>query len=61
MDNIELPPEEVQILIEETRSIYNSIKFSCEGKYDDFNDIMENVYLHTKQIISIMNERDKHG
>ena len=61
MDNIELPPEEVQTLIEETKSIYNSIKYSYEGKYDDFNDIMENVYLHTNQVIGIMRERDKLG
>lgn len=60
-DNIELPSEEVQTLIEETKSIYNSIKFSYDGKYDDFNDIMENVYLHTKQVIGIMSERDKLG
>ncbi len=61
MDNIELPSGEVQTLIEETKSIYNSIKFSYEGKYDDFGDIMENVYLHTSQVINIMSERDKHG
>lgn len=58
-DNIELPSEEVQTLIEETKSIYNTIKFSYDGKYDDFNDIMDNVYLHTKQVISIMGDRDK--
>ena len=61
MDNIELPAGDIQTLIEETKSIYNSIKFSYEGKYDDFDDIMENVYLHTSQVISIMSERDKHG
>lgn len=61
MDNIELPPEEVKTLIEETKSIYNSLKFSCEGKYDNFDDIMENVSLHTAQVISIMNKSEKHG
>ncbi len=60
-DKIELPSKEVQTLIDETKSIYNSIKFSYDGKYEDFNDIMENVYLHTKQVISIMSEKAKHG
>ena len=61
MDNIELPPGEVQTLTEETKSIYNSIKYSYEEKCDDFNDIMENVYLHTSQVINIMSETEKHG
>jgi len=61
MENIELPYEEVQTLIKETTSIYNSIKYSYEGKYDDFDDIMETVYLHTKQLISTVSEEDKHG
>ena len=60
-DNIELLSEEVKTLIEETKSIYNSINFSCEGKYDDFDDIMENIYLHTSQVISIISERNTHG
>ena len=61
MDNIELPSGEVKTLIEETKSIYNSIKFSCAGKYDDFDNIMENVCLHTSQVISIMTEGEKQG
>jgi len=61
MDNIELPSEEVKTLVEETKSIYNSIEFSCEGKYDDFEDIMENVYLHTSQVISIISEGKERG
>ena len=61
MDNVELPSGEVKTLIEETESIYNSIKFSCEGKHDDFDNIMENVCLHTSQVISIMTEGEKHG
>ena len=59
VDDIELPPEEVTTLIEETKAIYNSIKFSHDGECDDFNDIMENVYLHTEQVISIMSEVNK--
>jgi hypothetical protein len=59
--NIDLPPEDVNTLIEETKSIYNSIAFSLEGKYDDFNSIMEDVYLHTKQVISLMTEMSKRG
>ena len=58
-ENIELPSEEVQTPVEETKSIFNSLKYSCEGKYDDFNDIMEDVHLHTSQVIGIMNETIK--
>lgn len=61
MENIELPPEEVITLVEETKSIFNSLKYSCEGKYDDFEDIMENVRLHTSQVISIIGKGEKHG
>ncbi len=57
VDDLNLPPEEVNKLIEETKSIYNSIKFSHDGKYDDFNDIMEAVYLHTEEVINIMKDR----
>lgn len=60
-ENSVLPPEEVQTLIEETKFIYNSIKYSYDGEYDDFNDIMDSVYLHTKQLIRIMSEEEKHG
>ena len=58
-ENIELPTEEVQTLVEETKSIFNSLKYSYEGKYDDFNDIMENVSLHTSQLINTMKELGK--
>ena len=58
-ENIELPSEEVQTPVEETKSIFNSLKYSCEGKYDDFSDIMQDVHLHTSQVIVIMNESIK--
>ena len=61
MENIELPSEEVNTLVEETKSIFNLLKFSCEGEYDNFNDIMENISLHTSQVISIMSKSDKLG
>ena len=61
MEDIELPSEEVNTLIEETKSIFNLLKFSREGKYDNFDDIMENVSLHTSQVISIMTEGEKLG
>ena len=61
MDNIELPPEDVKTLTEETKSIYNSLKFSCDGEYDNFDDIMDSVHLHASQVISIMSEGEKHG
>jgi len=58
-EDIELPSQEVQTLVEETKSIFNSLKYSCDGKYDDFKDIMEDVYLHTSQVISIMKDAIK--
>jgi len=61
MEDIELPTEEVNTLVEETKSIFNSLKFSYVGEYDNFNDIMENVSLHTSQVISIMSKSEKHG
>jgi len=59
--NIELPPEEVNTLVDETKLIFNSWKFSCEGKYDNFDDIMDDVTLQTSQVISIMSKSYKHG
>jgi len=61
MEDIELPPEEINTLIEETKSIFNLLKFSYVGKYDNFSNIMEDVSLHTSQIISIMSTSEKHG
>jgi len=61
MENIELPPEEVNTLVEETKSIFNSLKFSHVGEYDKFDVIMEDVSIHTSEVISIMSTSDKHG
>jgi len=55
-EDTELPPEEVQTLIEETKSIFNAIKYSYEGQYDDFDDIMQDVKLHTSQIINMIDK-----
>ena len=56
MENIELPPEEVNTLVDKTKLIFNSLKFSFEGKYDNFDDIMEDVTLHTSKVIGIMSK-----
>ena len=61
VEDIVLPPEEVQVLAEETKSIYNSLWFSHEGKQDDFEDIMENVVLHTSQVIGSMKKTESYG
>lgn len=58
-DDIELPPEEVHTLIEETKFIFNAIKYSYEGQYDDFDDIMQDVKLHTSQVIDMMDKTIK--
>lgn len=59
MDNIELPTGDIEILIEEIKSIYNTIKFAYEGKSDDFDDIMKNVSLHTTQVNNILHKREQ--
>lgn len=60
-DDIELPYNDVTTLIEETKSIYNSIIYSHEGQYDDFDDIMEPVHLHTKQLIDLLRLQENRG
>ena len=59
--NIALTLKDVSTLIEETKSIFNSLKYSCDGEYDNFIEIMEDVSLHTSQVISIMNKIDNHN
>ena len=51
MENIDIPADEVNVLIEETKSIFNLLKQGCEGDADDFEDIMADVDLHTSQVI----------
>ncbi|MDD4858920.1 MAG: hypothetical protein PHR56_01755 [Dehalococcoidales bacterium] len=60
-DNIELPYDDINVLIEETKSIYNSIYYSHVEDYDDFDDIMEPVYLHTKQLIDLLRSQENRG
>ena len=59
MENVDLPAEDVATLVDETMSIFNSLKHSCDGAYDDFEGIMGDVSLHTSQVISIMREAEK--
>jgi len=56
MQNIELPQEDVNTLVQETISIFNSLKYAYEGKYDDFEDIMADVNDHTTRVINIIKE-----
>ena len=61
MDNIEIPTDEVNTLVEETKSIFNSFKYACKGECDNFDDIMENVIFHTSQVIDTMIKGEKQG
>ena len=54
MENIEISSGEVNTLVEETKSIFNSLKYACEGESDNFDDIMKNVGIHTSEVISMM-------
>ena len=58
MENIEIPADEVNVLIEETKSIFNLLKHACEGYADDFEDIMADVSFHTSQVIATMIKRE---
>ena len=61
MDNIELPSEDVNALVEETKSIFNALKFSHVGEHDRFDDIMVDVNIRTSQVIKLISSTDKHG
>ena len=59
--NIAITLKDLSTLIEETKSIFNSLKFSYDGKYDNFTEIMEDVGLHTSQVISIMKKIENYS
>lgn len=59
MENIEIPADKVNILVEETKSIFNLLKYACEREVDNFDDIMGDVSVHTSQVIRIMREAGK--
>ena len=61
MDNIELPTEEINSLVEETKSIFNLLKYASTGEYDDYSDIMRTISKHTSQVIGIMRKSEKRG
>ena len=61
IDNIELPPEEINTLVEETKSIFNLLKYASTGEHDDYSDIMEDIGEHTSQVIGIMKKSEKSG
>ncbi len=61
MENIEIPADEVNTLIEETKSIFNLLKHACEGDVDNFEEIMADVSHPTSQVIDTMVKRESQG
>tara|TARA_B100001971_G_C17676719_1_gene280260 strand:- start:116 stop:436 length:321 start_codon:yes stop_codon:yes gene_type:complete len=61
MEDVSIPPEDVNTIVEETKQIFNLLKFSHFGEYDKFDDIMEDVSLHTSEVISLMSINDNNG
>ncbi len=59
IQDITPPSDEVDRLIQETIDIFNALKFACEGKQDNFDDIMENVSFNTSQVICLLKESSK--
>ena len=58
MDNMELPTGEIEMLIEKTKSIFNSFKLLCDGKADNFDEIMKEVIIHTDQVIELLKKEE---
>ena len=61
IENIELPPEEINSLVEETKLIFNLLKYASTGEHDDYSDIMGTISEHTSQVIGIMKKSEKLG
>jgi hypothetical protein len=59
--DIEFPSEGFDTIVEETKSIYNSIGSSYQGRSDDFDGIMGDVSLHTSRIITLISETERPG
>lgn len=59
--DIEFPSEDFDTIVEETKSIYNSIRSFYQGQSDDFDEIMRDVSLHTSQIITLISETERPG
>ena len=60
-ESVEFPSEDLQTLVEETKSILNSIRLSYDGTSDDFDDIMEDVACHTSRVINTMKATESGG
>ena len=54
IESIMIPAYKVTELVEDTKAIFNLLKYTCEGDTDDFDLYMENVGLHTSQVINTM-------
>lgn len=53
-EDIGLPVSDVSMLVDQTKTLFNSLKHAHEGTYDDFAEIMKNVVLHSTEVIGEM-------
>ena len=58
IENLELPPDELNTLVEGAKSIFNLMKYAHLGEYDDFADIMEKIGPHTTQVLEKISNPD---
>jgi len=53
-ESIRIYVYQVTSLIEETKEIFNSLEYACQEESDNFDLIMEDVTLHTSQVIDTL-------
>ena len=53
-ESMEFPAEQVHAMVDETKSILNKLSYSCEGKHEDYDEMMKDVQLHTAEILKII-------
>jgi len=43
-------------MVEETKSILDQLSYSYEGRHEDFDGMMEDVRLHTAEILQMIHD-----
>ena len=61
MESIKIYVHQVTSLIKETKEIFNSLKYACQQESDNFDLIMEDVTLHTSQVIDTLKKVEGHN
>lgn len=55
-ERMDFPSDQVDIMIEETKVILDQLTYACEGKHEDYSDMMEDVFQHTSEIIQMIED-----